>query len=260
MKMKRRRRSTGALAAGVAGFSVVLIATLALNFFGFQGQGQAQGEQPILPTEVRLPTPTVAPSPTALSSVASVVLASPEFRGPDSLSQWEFVDVGVRLPEERSVWKVMDGALFQDRTAGAATARINETMAFMGSPDWTDYTVSARFYDQGNGNVGVVARRQGESFYRFQLIADQRSDTPKLILEKVVKGEATRLASLDAPGYQFDTWYDIALSVQGARIQAFVNGKPVLEAQDATLASGQPGLYTRALGAIRFGGVTVTEQ
>lgn len=257
--MKRRRRSMGALAAGVAGFSVVLIATLALNFFGFQGRGQAQGEQPILPTAVRLPTPTVAPSPTALASVASAVLASPEFRSADSLSQWEFVDVGVRLPEDRSVWKVADGALFQERTAAAATPRFYETMAFIGSPDWADYTVSARFYDQGNGNVGLVARRQGDSFYRFQLIADQRSDTPKLILEKVVDGEATRLATLEGPGYEFDAWYDIALSVRGARLQAFVNGKPVLEAQDATLASGQPGIFTRALGSIRFGGVTVTE-
>lgn len=260
MKMKRRRRSISVLAAGVAGFSVILLATLALNFVSFQGQGQAQEEQPILPTENLPPTPTVPPLPTAPAAVANVVLASPEFRGADSLSLWEFVDVGVRMPEDGSNWKVEEGALAQAGAGTVAAPSTKETMAFIGSPDWTDYTVSARFYDQGNGNAGLVVRRQGDSFYRLQLIASERSATPKLFLEKVIKGEATTLATLDWPGYAFDTWYDLALTVKGARLQASVNGKVLLEAQDTTLAKGQPGLFTYALGKIRFGGVVVTEQ
>ncbi|MEI8165818.1 MAG: hypothetical protein WCG26_05545, partial [Chloroflexales bacterium] len=133
-----------------------------------------------------------------------------------------------------------------------------ETMAFIGSPAWTNYTVSTRFYDQGNGNAGLVARRQGESFYRLRMLASFFSDTPRLILEKVVNGEATPLATRDVPGYEIHTWYTIALSANGPSLQAFVNGELVLEAKDSALSSGQPGLFTRAVGKLRFGDFVVT--
>jgi Domain of Unknown Function (DUF1080) len=259
MKMKRRRRSMGALAAGVAGFSVVLFITLALNIFGGQARSQEQGSR-VLPTAAPLtPTPEVPSIPAPEASIASAVLASPMFQNDAALSQWEFVDVGVRLPENRSVWRVQDGALLQNKTAAAANPDMYETMAFTGSPKWTDYTVSARFYDQGNGNVGLVARRQGDSFYRLQLMTSRFAETPQLILEKVVKGEASPLATLDGAAYEYHTWNSMALSVKSDQIQAIVNGKVVLSASDQTLTSGQPGLYTRALGQVRFANVLVTE-
>ncbi len=260
MKNKRHRRTMSVIAAGVAGFSVVLILTLAFNLLAFQGQGQAQEDQPILPTSDAPPTPTPPPAPTIPPSVAGTVLASPEFRNDDSLSLWEFVDVGVRLEEQRSVWKVLDASLFQNRTAAAGNPGFYETMAFIGSPDWRDYVVSARFYDEGNGTAGLVARRDGDSFYRVRLIAEPRSDTPKLILEKVVQGEPTTLAVAEGPGYQFYTWYDLALSVKGDQLQVLLNGQRMLEAKDATLTAGQPGLFTWALGSIRFANVLITAQ
>jgi hypothetical protein len=260
MKMKRRRRGISALAAGIAGFALVLLVSLALNFAGFQGQGQAQADTPLFPTPERTPTPTIPPSPTPLPVLADEVLANPDFSDSDALNAWEFVDVGVFLAQDRSVWVLDDGALLQNRTAAAGNPNTYETMGFIGSPEWSDYTVSARFYDEGNGNAGLVARRQGESFYRLRMLADTFSDTPKLSLERVVDGVVTPLATHDAPGYTLRTWNDVTLSVQGDQLEATLNGEVILEAEDSALSSGQPGLFTRAMGNIRFSDVIVTGQ
>ncbi|MBX0326699.1 DUF1080 domain-containing protein [Oscillochloris sp. ZM17-4] len=255
--MKRRQRRNN-LIAGIAGALVVVIVSLALNFW-MSSRGQAQGESPILPTLTFPPTPTIPPSPTPMPILSSTILAAPEFQNDDSLKLWEFVDVGAILPEDKSVWRVVDGTLLQDNTAMVGSpSSTNEAMAFIGSPTWTNYTVSARFYDQGNGNVGLVARRQGDSFYRLRILAQFYNETPRMVLEKVIDGKATALATLDGPSYDFHAWYDIALKVDGTSIQAFVNGKPLLEATDDALSSGQAGLFTRAMGKLRFSDVVVT--
>ncbi len=254
--MKHRQRKNN-LVAGIAGALVVVIVSLALNFW-VSSRGQAQGESPILPTITFPATPTIPPSPTPMPVLSGTTLAAPEFQNDDSLKLWEFVDVGAVLPGDNSVWRVVDGTLLQDNTEMVGSPSTNEAMAFIGSPTWTDYTVSTRFYDQSNGNVGLVARRQGNSFYRLRMLANFYRDTPKMIIEKVIDGKATTLATLDGPSYDFHAWYDIALKVNGTHIQALVNGKPLLEATDAALSSGQPGLFTRAMGDLRFSNVVVT--
>jgi hypothetical protein len=131
-------------------------------------------------------------------------------------------------------------------------------MAITGDPAWTNYTISAKVYDQENATFGLVARRQGDSFYRYRIIASSLSGTPKQVLEKVVNGEATALATLETPGYEQRQWHTVALSVAGSNIRVTLDGAVVMEATDSTLTSGQAGIYTRALGGIRFDDVTVT--
>ena len=131
-------------------------------------------------------------------------------------------------------------------------------MALTGDPGWTDYTVSASVYDQNNATFGLVARRQGNSFYRYRIIADQFEATPKQILEKVVNGVATPLVTREGPGYAPRQWHTIAMRVVGPSIRVTLDGALVAEASDSTLAGGQAGLYTRALGGIRFDDVTVS--
>lgn len=258
MKMKRPQRGISALVAGMAGFALVLLVSLALNFTGFQGQGQAQADTPLFPMPEYTPIPTIVPQPTPQPVLASEVLANPSFSSADDLRAWEFVDVGILLDQDRSIWLIEDGTLLQNRTAAAGNPNTYETMGFIGSPEWSDYTVSARFYDQGNGTAGLLARRQGESFYQLRLLADTVSGTPTLSLERVVDGVVTLLATRDAPGYALHTWNDMTLSVQGNQLQATMNGQVVLEAEDAALSSGQPGLFTRAMGNIRFSDFVVT--
>jgi hypothetical protein len=255
--MRRPHQRKKELAAGIAGIVVVLLLGLGLNLAS-QRSGQAQEPQALLPTLPTTPTPTIAPSPTPAPAVASTILTEDRFTSAETLADWEFFDVGVLLEADRSVWVVEDGSLVQNRTAAAGNPNTYPTMAFKGDTAWSDYTVSARFYDQGNGIAGLVARREGESFYRLRVLGDFYETTPKFVLEKVVDGEATTLASKDGPGFASRTWHTLSLSVVGTQIEARMDDQLLLEAQDSTLVNGQPGLFTLPLGNIRFGDFVVT--
>ncbi|HJZ49616.1 MAG TPA: family 16 glycoside hydrolase [Roseiflexaceae bacterium] len=250
--MKRDRLMVLVLASLI---SLSVIALLGLNA---SSSGRAEEGAPILEYPEFPPTPTIGPQPAARPNPAGVLLASENFDSPDALARWEIVDPAGLLPEDRSLWSVEDGVLVQNRTAAAGDPSIQETMALTGDPAWTDYTLSANVYDQNNATFGLVARRQGNSFYRYRIIADQFEATPKQILEKVVDGVATPLATRDSPGYTRRQWHTIAMSVAGPNIRVTLDGTLVAEAGDTTLSSGQAGLYTRALGGIRFDDVTVT--
>jgi hypothetical protein len=235
--------------------SLALIVLLGLNR-GSSGRAEEGG--PILKYPDFPPTPTVSTPPTSKPSVASARLAQSDFSDASALSNWQFVDLSDVLPEDQSVWKVEGGALVQNRTANAGNPSIQETLALVGDPKWADYTITTKVYDQNNATFGLVARRNGNSFYRYRAIANTYPDTPKQVLEKVVNGVATSLATLDKPGYDQRTWHVVSLSVSGSHIRATLDGTVVAEATDTTLASGQAGLYTRAIGGIRFDDVAVT--
>ncbi|HEU5099233.1 MAG TPA: family 16 glycoside hydrolase [Roseiflexaceae bacterium] len=250
--MKRHRLIVVVLA------SVISLGAIALLGLNASGSGQAEEGAPLLEYPEFPPTPTVGPAPAAKPNLAGTALASERFDSPDALARWQIVDPADLQPEDRSVWSIEDGALTQNRTAAAGDPNTYETMALTGDPAWTNYTVSATVYDQNNATFGLVARRQGNSFYRYRIIADQFEATPKQVLEKVVDGVATPLATKDGPGYTRRQWHTLAMSVSGPTIRVTLDGALVAEASDTSLAGGQAGLYTRALGGIRFDDVTVT--
>jgi hypothetical protein len=237
---------------------LISLSALVLLGWSTSGSGRAEEGAPLLEYPEFPPTPTIAPAPAARPSVAGAPLAAEGFDSPDALARWQIVDPADLLPEDRSVWSVEEGALAQNRTAAAGNPSTHETMALTGDPGWADYTVSANVYDQNNATFGLVARRQGNSFYRYRIIADQFEATPKQILEKVVDGVATPLVTREGPGYARRQWHTIAMRVAGPNISVTLDGALVAEASDTTLTGGQAGLYTRALGGIRFDDVTVT--
>jgi hypothetical protein len=235
--------------------SIVVIVLLGL-YRGSSGQAQEGG--PILKYPQFPPTPTVSTPPTSKPSVASVRLAESDFSSANALANWQFVDLSEVLPEDQSVWKVEDGALAQDRTAHAGNPSTQETLAVTGDPKWTDYTITTKVYDQNNATFGLVVRRNGNSFYRYRALANPYPDAPKQVLEKVVNGVATPLVKLDKPGYDQRTWHTVSMSVSGSHIRVTLDGTVVAEATDTTLANGQAGLYTLAIGGIRFDDVAIT--
>jgi hypothetical protein len=245
--MKRQRLLTLVLA------SLASIALIAVFGWNASRSGRAEEGSPILTYPEFPPTPTIAQPPTSAPQVAGAgqSLFADSFDSADALTHWEFVDEPDLLPEDRGVWVVKDGALVQNRTGNAGNPSTEETMAIAGDAKWTDYTVSMKVYDQNNATFGLVARRQGASFYRYRIIANGYEAKTKQVLEKVVNGVATPLATSES-GYEQRQWHNIALSVAGAQIRVTLDGKVVAEATDSTLTSGQAGLYTRALGGIRF--------
>jgi hypothetical protein len=252
--MKRQRLLILVLA------SIVGIAAITVLGFNATRSGRAEEGAPILTYPDITPTATIAPQPAAQPQVAGAPLLSEGFDSPSALTSWEILDPADIMPEDHANWEVQDGVLIQAGTGAAHDPNTNETMAVTGASTWTNYTISAKVYDQENAAFGLVARRQGQSFYRYRIIASNLSGTPKQVLEKVVDGVATPLVTLETPGDQQRQWHTVALSVAGANIRVTLDGTVVAQATDTTLTSGQAGLYTRALGGIRFDSVTVTAQ
>lgn len=241
---------------GVGAAIVVMIVALGL-LESVRGSRAEEGTLLRLPSFA--PTPTIGQAPPDTQARGSKTMFADSFAGEASLASWSFVDLEQVLPEDTSVWTVQDGQLQQSRTGAAAAPSQQETLAVTGKSDWTNYVVSAKVYDFQNATFGLVARRQGNSFYRYRVIADLYEDTPKQILEKVVNGVATPLATLDGPGYSKRQWHSVSMSVVGPSITVQLDGKQVLTASDSSLTSGQAGLYTRAFGGIRFDDVTIAQ-
>jgi hypothetical protein len=242
--------------------AVSLIAVAVVGFMGssFSRGGQAQilpSPTSILPYDESPPTPTVAPLPTNSPRLSADVLFSDTFDTEASLEDWTFVDLADLLPSDRSVWIVQNGRLVQYRTENAGNPNTFETIAVTGEMSWANYTITADVYDQENTTFGLVARRQGDSFYRYRIIADKYEAKPKQVIEKVVNGVSTPLVEIDVPGYKQRRWYTVSLSVIGSTIQVTLNGEQVAEVTDATLTNGQAGLYTRAMGEVLFDDVVV---
>jgi 3-keto-disaccharide hydrolase len=249
----KRQRFVVLILASLA--SVVVIALIGLSAIG---RGRAEEGAPILTYPDITPTATIAPVPASKPNVAGAPLLSQSFDSASALTGWEIFDPDAIMPEDKANWEIQDGVLIQAGTGAAHDPSTNETMAITGDRSWTDYTISTKVYDQENASFGLVARRQGNSFYRYRIIASSLSGTPKQVLEKVVDGVATPLFTLESPGYEQRQWHTVALSVAGANLRVTLDGAVVAEATDSTLTSGQAGLYTRALGGIRFDDLTIT--
>lgn len=219
-------------------------------------EGQSALQMPEFP-----PTPTIPPvqPPRELAGSGPILFAD-SFANDASLASWQIVDVQPVLPGEESVWRISDGRLIQDRTANAYNPDFRDTMAVTGSASWTNYVVSANLYDSASATMGLVARRQGNSFYRFRMFSNGTEGNRKLVLERVIDGVATELASSPTPGYEHRRWYTVALSVAGSQIAVTIDGATVLQATDTTLVNGQAGVTTIAFGAVSFDNVTVTAK
>lgn len=233
------------------------IAAVALLGWGATRSGRAEEGPPILQSPSFPPTPTIGAPPAAAPGLAGSGLAADSFDSGNSLAQWQVIDQEGALPEQRANWNVQDGALVQNGVGQLNDPVAQDTMAVIGDANWADYVVQAKVYDQNNGMFGLVARQQGNSFYRYRILADRIDATPKQVLEKVIDGVATPLVTLDSPGYKARAWHVIAMQVSGTQIRVTIDGKLVAEATDSALTHGKAGLYTLAVGGIRFDDVSI---
>ena len=91
---------------------------------------------------------------------------------------------------------------------------------------------------------GIAARYVDESNYYY--LAVRNSNT--VSLRKLTNGTITVLGTASL-AVTPNTWYDLRLDAVGNELRAFVNGVQVLQATDATHASGQGGILTYKTGA-----------
>jgi hypothetical protein len=108
-------------------------------------------------------------------------------------------------------------------------------------------------YSSGNEEMGVVVRSGSGGYYVFRFLPDGAS-APSYAISRFDAGAYTftELASADGPGFANERWYALSVRVEGDRIQAFVDGQPVVEARDGALTQGGAGVYGYAQGQLIF--------
>ncbi len=104
--------------------------------------------------------------------------------------------------------------------------------------NWTDYRASALLRSEGDEPVGLAVRWDNGVGYLFYL--DRGRDRRRLV--RVDSSGATILA--EAPGgYQPGLDSAVVVEATGDRLRVFVDGAPVMAAQDATYARGRVALF-----------------
>jgi hypothetical protein len=241
-------------------FILVLLAAAALFRSGTQAAPEPPRQPGVIQRPALEPTPQ-RPEPPAHPQVGGVkgqLLFQDNFESAASDKNWTAVDIGGLAPgDEPARWGSMDGMFRQLWTGQHFEARPSPTMAVAGSADWTDYTLQASVYPEANIEIGVIVRRQGDSFYRLRVVNANYNDKNKIVLEKVTNGKATVLAAQPGPGYSDHQWYTLSLTARGSHLEARINNGPVLAADDAGLSHGQVGIYGLAIGDLGFDNVTV---
>lgn len=191
-----------------------------------------------------------APKPAASGDEQGTTLLDAKFDSDQAIAGWELV--GPSIPDGKPLWKVVDGTLMQQGVEGVITSD-EQTGLVTGDPSWRDVTVRVSALARNTRELGVIVRQQGQSFYRFRaLVFGTGTNQGNLILEKVVDGNATQLASFDGPELNGDTWYTLAVSARGSTLRCYVNGKLVGSADDATLSAGRAGVSTLAMNGAFF--------
>lgn len=255
--MKRQSKTTA-----LVGWLVAMLAVGAL-ILGLVAQGRAQeGEEqtPLVQYPDFPPTPTIGAAPSVPPALSAAPLYQSGFAEEADFAGWQIADLEPSLPGTSSRWGVRDGRLAQLTTDPVGNPDSRPTIAVAGDATWQDVVVSVNVYDLYNGVAGLVARRNGDNYYRFYTLVDYYEDKPKMALEKVVDGVVTRLAVVEAPGHQERTWHSLTLSVIGGQISAAFDGRTILSADDvAPLPGGQAGVYSRAFGGILFDDFVVSQ-
>lgn len=106
----------------------------------------------------------------------------------------------------------------------------------IGSREWKDYSVESTIYYSLHQEGGLVARSTGHR--RFYAAVLSGFSKAQIILEK--DGKRTVLGETEYP-YEEETGYCMKLTAKGSRLYLDINGKRVLEAEDATFGCGGGG-------------------
>ncbi|MGC8959181.1 MAG: hypothetical protein ACP5OO_05265 [Chloroflexia bacterium] len=208
------------------------------------------GALPTPPEVVLPPAPSAAPIPEA----GATILFQEDFASPSALDVWQNLSLPPD-PGNTAHWEVRQNALYLNM--GAGSMQMVGMMNLVGD-NWEDYVYSVDIYPLGNQEIGAVVRYQDGNFYRFRFLSWEHTRGPTRFLERVEKGQTTVLVAAEGPGYQYQRWYNVQIAVSGTRIAVYLDGQPVLQAEDDRLGRGQVGVFALSLGDVYFDNVRVS--
>jgi hypothetical protein len=118
-----------------------------------------------------------------------------------------------------------------------------------GDPEWDNYTVEAKVRPlSASGFAGVVFRyHTNRHYYQFGLTGGNKVQFAlRLPIEPALRAPAWKELATSAFPYDTTRYYALRVEVTGARMQAYVDGKLVLEASDTELRKGRAGVTAGA--------------
>ncbi|HMO60140.1 MAG TPA: hypothetical protein PKC19_22530 [Roseiflexaceae bacterium] len=183
-------------------------------------------------------------------------MLSTDFSGANSLADWQVRD-GTDVLGGPSIWEISNGQLRQVSDFDGAPA-MYPTALVTGNSAWRDYEARVAAYSSGNEAMGVVVRASDRGYYVFR-VYNEGVSLPKYAIERFDAASYTfhELASADGAGFATERWYELSVVVLGDRMQAFVDGQPVLDVRDGTLGQGSAGVYGIAEGRLLFDSFSV---
>lgn len=182
-------------------------------------------------------------------------LLDTSFASLKSLDGWE--RIGVPTAFGTPLWELRDGMVLQRGVDGTDSSS-EHTGLVSGDAAWRDVTVTASALSHHARELGVIVRYSDGKYYRFRAMAGGDETAGTFILEKVIDGAATQLATFDGTPLTLDTWHTLSLSAEGSTLRAAVDGREVGQAEDNTLGAGRAGIVTRAEDGAYFANVVVT--
>lgn len=163
----------------------------------------------------------------------------------DAPGRWTVVDEGTN--EAPSKWARHRGAFVQQSNINSSDApKYSGTYAVAGEAGWRDYTFSLILRSQDNDGIGIIFRyHDAKNYYRFRW-SGAKSQWNGRVLDRVVDGQWTTLAS-DKVGYTDNVYHNVIVRLAGERITLYVDDMttPVFDVHDAgsSLTQGKIGLY-----------------
>ncbi len=120
---------------------------------------------------------------------------------------------------------------------------VNDPLAVLGDPGWTDYTISVDALLQHSGSVDLIGRIKsvlrpvGVQGYHLRI-----SDTGAWSLFREDSATATTPLASGTASFPLGSWHTLSLAFAGSKVSATIDGKAVGSATDATYPSGNVGI------------------
>jgi len=133
---------------------------------------------------------------------------------------------------DAGVWRMVDGKIRSD----------NAGRLFVGSKEWTDYSMSVEVHDWSSGQkVQLILRATEGQYMALEIESQSASDFSRLLF--VSNGNTKKL--IEKASHAYGVMYT-RFEAKGDIYKAYIGDIKVFEVQDATLKKGRAGLAVDA--------------
>jgi len=168
-------------------------------------------------------------------------------------------DLGLENPK----WKFVAGQWVRRASGGRQVlAQTVETqpwaVALLEDQKFADVDVSVRFRPisgKEDASGGIIFRARDARNY---LLIRANALENNFRLYTIVNGKRSTIASARVKEPSLGAWHSIRVVAAGPRIQGYLDGTPLLDHEDKTLAVGWVGLWTKADSVTEFADLEVT--